>query len=111
MNLIYSQGSSTLLVAGGLVLLEERMTLIRISSPLPLRGGCFAGMEGCFPCRVTLRCLAISRIAFVEHLDILVHKMCACLTSWSAAPWKASVGVEQLLREGGRAEGRPVLQG
>lgn len=101
MNLLCSQGRSPWLVAGGLVLLDKRMTLIRISFPLSLRGVCFAGTGGCFLCRVTLRCLAISRIAFVQHLDILVFKMCACLTCWTVAPWKAGVGVEQLLWAGG----------
>lgn len=32
-------------------------------------------MEGCFLCRVTFRCLAISRTALREHLDGHVQKM------------------------------------
>lgn len=32
-------------------------------------------MEGCFLCWVTLRCLAISRTALQEHLDVHVQKM------------------------------------
>lgn len=58
-------------------------------------------MEGCFPCRVTLRCLAISRTASEQHLDILVQKMCACLICWEAAPRKAGGGAEQLLQAHG----------
>lgn len=51
------------------------MILIMTSSPCPLEEYALYRKEGCFLCRLTLRCLAISRIALQERLDFHVRKV------------------------------------
>ena len=51
------------------------MMLIMTSSPCPLEERSLYLMEGCFLCHVTLRCLAISRTAMQERLDLHVQKV------------------------------------
>lgn len=51
------------------------MILIMTSSLLPLEERALYWMERCFLCQALLRCLAISRTALEEHLDVHVQKM------------------------------------